>query len=267
MKSLISILTCVLVVALAASWAQIPPGNEAGVAMGHLHLNVRDIAANKTFFVVLGGSPVKVEPFEIVKFPGVLVYLNLPPGAQPATGGIIGTVVNHFGFRVRNLQESLTKWKAAGLKLEVGPNPGQAFAYTPDNIRFEILEDKSLTVPIAMHHIHFFVPEADVPKIQAWYAKMFGTKPGMRLQNQAADLPGVNLTFSKTPDPTAGTKGHLLDHIGFEIKNLEAFCKKLEETGMKFDRPYIKTATGLGLAFLTDPWGTYIELNEGLDRY
>ena len=58
------------------------------------------------------------------------------------------------------------------------------------------------------------------------------------------------------------------DHIGFEIKNLEAFCKKLEASGVKFDRPYGKSQTipGLGLAFLTDPWGTYIEINEGLDK-
>ena len=106
-----------------------------------------------------------------------------------------------------------------------------------------------------------------MPKIQAWYATMFGAIPGKRLQNQAADLPGVNLTFSKTSQRTVGTKGRLLDHIGFEIANLEAFCKKLEAAGIKFDRPYSKTPAGLGLAFLTDPWGTYIELNEGLMLY
>ena len=56
----------------------------------------------------------------------------------------------------------------------------------------------------------------------------------------------------------------MLDHIGFEVTNLEAFCKKLEAAGIKFDRPYGKLASGFGLAFLTDPWGTYIELTEGL---
>ena len=28
--------------------------------------------------------------------------------------------------------------------------------------------------------------------------------------------------------------------------------------------PYSKLPSGFGLAFLTDPWGTYIELTEGL---
>jgi hypothetical protein len=36
---------------------------------------------------------------------------------------------------------------------------------------------------------------------------------------------------------------------------------------VKFDVTYRKIpALGLSLAFLTDPWGTYIELTEGLNR-
>jgi hypothetical protein len=51
------------------------------------------------------------------------------------------------------------------------------------------------------------------------------------------------------------------------VKNLEAFTKKLEAEGVKLDRPYTKVAAlNIAIAFLTDPWGTYIELTEGLDR-
>jgi extradiol dioxygenase family protein len=56
----------------------------------------------------------------------------------------------------------------------------------------------------------------------------------------------------------------MLDHIGFEVRNLAAFCKKLEANGVKFDIPYAKQSSGIASAFLTDPWGTYIELTEGL---
>ena len=63
------------------------------------------------------------------------------------------------------------------------------------------------------------------------------------------------------------TKGRALDHIGFEVNGLEAFCKKLEAQGIKFDVPYRKVpALGISVAFLTDPWGTYIELTEGLRK-
>ena len=46
--------------------------------------------------------------------------------------------------------------------------------------------------------------------------------------------------------------------------DLEAFCRELEAHGIKLDRPYGKLPSGFGLAFLTDPWGTYVELTEGL---
>jgi len=61
------------------------------------------------------------------------------------------------------------------------------------------------------------------------------------------------------------TKGRSLDHIGFEVKNLEAFCKKLEADGVKFETPYtVRPEIDLKLAFLVDPEGTRIELTEGL---
>src|SRR6202049_1663132 len=236
-----------------------------GVTMGHWHMNSRDIEANKKIFVAMGGTAVKNGNFDIVKFPGVVVFLNQGPGAAPAVGGSVGTVVNHVGFLVPNVQASPAKWKAAGVPIEPGGNGrlDQAFVTTPDGLRIEILEDKNQTMPIRHHHIHFYVPEAQIPAIQAWYAKYFGAKPGMRGQNVAADIPGSNLSFHKTDTPTVSTKGHVLDHIGFDVKNLEAFCKNLQANGVQVDRPYTKNEqSGTGICFITDPWGTYIELNE-----
>ena len=107
------------------------------------------------------------------------------------------------------------------------------------------------------------MPEAAIPEMQAWYAKFFGARPGMRGADQAADIPGANLTFRKTDTPTVPTRGRVLDHIGFDVTNLEAFCKQLEAAGITLVRPYTKDAeTGAGLANIYDPWGTYIELNE-----
>ena len=44
----------------------------------------------------------------------------------------------------------------------------------------------------------------------------------------------------------------------------DAFCKRLEGLGVTLDVPYTKGPSGLGTARLTDPWGTSIELTEGL---
>jgi len=51
------------------------------------------------------------------------------------------------------------------------------------------------------------------------------------------------------------------------VKNpIDAFVlAKLEAGGMKLDRPFTRLPnSATAIAFLTDPWGTYIELTENL---
>jgi len=272
MKMLILICALAPLVTASALWAQLAAPNDAGVAMGHLHLHVQDVDAAKKFWIALGGTAEnKLGANEVVQFPGVLVLLAK---ADP-TGGAVGSIVNHVGFLVPNVQQSVAKWKEAGLTVEAGRTPQQAFVTTPDGlIRIEILENASQPQPIVFHHVHFYVgPGAQggvevIPEMQAWYAKMFGAKPGKSGQFDAADVPGVNLRFTKSDTATVPTKGRALDHIGFEVRDLEALCKKMEASGVKFDRPFTKRPDlGVSLAFVTDPWGTQIELTEGLTHW
>jgi catechol 2,3-dioxygenase-like lactoylglutathione lyase family enzyme/predicted enzyme related to lactoylglutathione lyase len=266
MKRLISALWLASSLAAGTAYAQPYAPNEAGVTMGHWHLNSRDVEANKKIFVGMGGTAGEPGGLQRVTFPGVVVILNLPAGAPPPTGGSVGSVVNHVGFIVQNVQESIAKWKAAGVPVEPGNNNrlDQAYVTTPDGLRIEILEDKNQKVPIRNEHVHFFVPESAVPQIQAWYAKNFGAKASTTRNNAPVDdIPGVQLRFNKTDTAAVPTKGRALDHIGFDVKDLPSFIKKLEAAGTKLDRPYTKNEqTGAALAFITDPWGTYIELNE-----
>ena len=253
-----------------SSRLQLAAPNAAGVSMGHLHLAVSDVESSKKFWVALGATAAKSGPLEGVILPAALILL----GKDEPSGGTAGSVVNHVGFTVPNVAQAMAKWRAAGLKMEPGRDALQGFVFTPDDLmKIEILEDRSLTVPIAFHHIHFFVADSgssvadSVAEIKAWYAQIFGAKPGKRGPFEADDLPGVNLTFSKSGSPTVGTKGRMLDHIGFEVKNLEAFSKNLETCGVNLDDPYTKHPEGIALARLTDPWGTCIELTEGLDGF
>jgi hypothetical protein len=56
-----------------------------------------------------------------------------------------------------------------------------------------------------------------------------------------------------------------VDHIGFEVKNLDAFVKNFEAQAIKMDAAVRQLpGTELKIAFVTDPYGTYIELTEGL---
>jgi catechol 2,3-dioxygenase-like lactoylglutathione lyase family enzyme/extradiol dioxygenase family protein len=251
--------------AAGAACAQPYPFNEAGVTMGHWHLNSRDVEASKKIFVAMGGVAMKPGDFELVQFPGVVVNLHLRPGSPPSAGPTDGTVINHVGFIVQNVQESVARWKAAGVPVQPGNNNrlDQAYVTTPDGLRIEILEDKSQSVPIRHEHVHLYLPESALAESQAWYAKIFGAKPGVRNSAPVADVPGVQLRFAKADKPMITTKGRILDHIGFDLKDLQGFIKKIEAQGIKLDRPYTKNEkTGDALAFITDPWGTYIELNE-----
>jgi len=269
MKRIVLCTFAASIMAAGPALAQREPFNEAGVTMGHWHMNSQNVEANKKIFIAVGGKAIKPGAFEIVNFPGVSIFLHQAPLAPPPTGGTAGSVINHVGLLVPNVQEAVARWKAAGVPVEFGKDvlmgkerTDQAWITTVDGLRVEILEDKSQTVPVKHHHVHFYVPESTIPGIQAWYGKHFGAKPGMRGRNQAADIPGVNLTFTKSDTPTVPTRGRVLDHIGFDVKDLDAFAKKLEDAGVKLDRKVERRPDGSALAFTHDEWGTSIELNE-----
>ena len=253
----------ILLAAITTASAQRAPFNAVGVTMGHWHLNSANVEANKKIFVALGGIAAKPGDFDIVKFPDVVIFLHLRSGSAPSTGGTDGTVINHVGFHVPNVQAVVAKWKAAGVPVEFGKyRTDQAWVTTADGLRVEILEDKTQTVPIKHHHVHYYVPEAEVAKIQAWYVKHFGATAGTRGTFQTANIPGAELAFSKTDKPTTPTLGHVLDHIGFDVKSMDETVKKLEAAGIKLDRPVVTQPNGSKLTFIHDPWGASIELNE-----
>jgi len=268
------------VIALGAR-AELSAPNAAGVAMGHLHYVVRDVAANKAFWVALGGRSVLFNgTTEGIVFPDVVVLLRQ---GEPV-GGTEGSVVNHVAFRVK----SLAALENAGFDVEHAEQfPGVASVHTPEGERIELFDDelatnlgftidnggtdaaaarhnRKLEVPIIAHHIHLNVPTDQVAAAKQWYATHFGGVAGKRWRYEAVDLPGININISGVDRAQAPTRGRMLDHIGFEVQNLEAFCRELEAHGIKLDRPYGTLPSGFGLAFLTDPWGTYIELTEGL---
>jgi catechol 2,3-dioxygenase-like lactoylglutathione lyase family enzyme len=248
--------------------AQLAPPNEAGITYGHVHLNVRDIEVHKKLWVEhFGGRVVQKGPLTAIKLPGMLIALT----QRAPTGGSAGTVMDHFGFKVRSLAEFLAGWRAAGLPVaqeftgaEGFPN---AYVMGPDETRIELQEDRNLPVKVSAYHIHFLT--ADYAKLRDWYVDLFSLVPRKRgTIETTADAPGMNLSFGDTKTPTVATRGRTIDHIGFEVRNLEAFCRKLEARGIKFDMAYRDVpAVALKAAFITDPSGVYIELTEGYAQY
>jgi predicted enzyme related to lactoylglutathione lyase len=288
MRSLIYAAAALLVLSSAAPStlsAQLLVARDNPVVYGHHHLNTTDVAAQKKFYIdTLGGTLVKIgtNQQEIIKFPNVLMFFR---PMQAPTGGSIGTTVNHFGFSVPDLRPVVEKIKANGFKMitrsevatnivvkddiaAIPPATSVAFALGPEDTKVELVEVKGQKAPIQLHHIHFFGQEN--AEMEAWYVKTFGAKAMPQNPNLVflqAELPGVVLNFTPSPTPTVGTQGRAIDHIGFEVKNLDAFTKQLAANGVRLERPYTKVAAlGIAIAFIKDPWGTYIELTEGLNQ-
>ena len=262
------------------SYAQLLASKNHPVAMGHHHLNVQNVEKNIKFWVSIGGELTTLGKTDVIKFPNVLVFLR----AQVPTEGTAGSVVNHIGLQFKKLRPVVKHLKQAGtpvitesvvgatmkvdadgLAMNEAANTYLAFVRAPNGARVELYENKKAEHTVENHHIHFFTPDVDAMK--AWYVEKLGAAPGQRSGMEAADVGGVNLTFSPSDQKTKPTKGRSLDHIGFEINNLKEMCKQLAANGIEFDRPYEEiTSIGLAIAFFTDPWGTYIELTEGLDK-
>jgi len=240
--------------------AQPAPFNQIGVTMGHWHIASKDVEANKKLFLAMGGKLFMPGGNPLIMFPGVYINLNL--GSEKGNGGTQDSVVNHVGFIVNNVQDRAAQWKAAGVRVLPGNNNrlDQAFVETPDGVRIEILEDKTQSMPVRNEHIHLSLTEAEIPKAQAWYAKTFGGKAGTRNDAPVVDLPGVQLRFAKADTKQVPTRGRVLDHIGFDVKDHAAFVKKIEAEGIKLDEPVRKGATGSTVTYITDPWGTRIEI-------
>lgn len=236
------------------AFAQLGSLNDTGIAIGHIHFLVGDPDVHKKIWVdALGAVPAKTGTLEMLRVPGVFVLFTR---GEPAAGSV-GSTVNHLGISVKDLADTRAKLEAAGVKLN------GVFADLPDGVRLEFLEDKAQTLPVVSHHIHMNTPNGE--KVRQWYVDTFGAGIGSRRNLPSAMFNGGQVDFLPAQMPTAATKGRAIDHIGFEVKNLEDFVKKLQAKGVTFDAPYRDVPNiGLKIAFILDPIGTRIELTEGL---
>ena len=268
---------CLLVLLLAstsASSAQLL-NKKAPVIVGHYHLNVTSVDEHKRFWVdTLGGTAIKVGSADVIKFPDILLFLRV----HPPTGGTRGTTFDHIGFAVPNVPETTARVVANGYKLTVGREiAGQAppapaaggsavygkFSYLigPDGVKVELVTSaESNPAPITHHHVHFV--NKQYVEMQQWYMKAFDAtlRPGQTDFFIGADLPGVGYMLNffrwELEENLVGTRGRAVDHVGFEVKNLEEFCKKLEAKGITLTQPYRKVPelNNIGTAVITDPW-------------
>ena len=259
MRIPIIVLVFVLLVSAAPLLAQLPAPNAAGVSAGHMHMMVRDPEAHKKIWVeALGAQVVTSGTLELLKLPGIFLVLGKAETAE----GSEGSSVDHFAFRAKDLAATKAKLVAAGVVI-AREDAREIQTVFPDKIKVEFYAAPMLAVPLEHYHVHLFTNDTD--GLRAWYVKHFGATTTTQGNATVTAVPGMDFSFRKTDKPQGATKGRSLDHIGFEVKGLEAFCKKLEADGVTFDAPFRDVPRiGLKIAFVLDPAGTRIELTEGL---
>jgi catechol 2,3-dioxygenase-like lactoylglutathione lyase family enzyme len=193
-------------------------------------------------------------------FPGLLINLNLQ--TEKGDGGTEGSVVNHVGFIVDNVQKRTAQWKAAGVAVLPGNNNrmDQAFVVTPDGVRMEILEDKTQAMPIRGEHVHLSVPDADRLKGCRVVREDLRGQSRYAQQRAGRGSSGRATPLRQSRHEAGATRGRILDHIGFDVKDHAAVVKRLEAAGIKLDEPPRKSAAGNTVTYITDPWGTRIEI-------
>jgi len=165
----------------------------------------------------------------------------------------------------------------------------------------EFDECPSFSDRIAFHHFHASTNGGalDGPALAQWYIDAFGMEIGERRGMPSAVVPGGRIDMlgafggggrgggrggrgggapggapggaargggapPAAPAGLAGTQGRAIDHIGFEVADMDATVARLE--GMGVEVVNRRSMGNLTIAFLTDPNGTYIELTEGLDQ-
>ena len=256
--------------------------NAAGVAMGHLHYVVRDVAANKAFWVALGGRSVLFNgTTEGIVFPDVVVLLRQgePTGGTRRLRRQSRRVSREVRRRDRERRlRSRVQRAVSGRRVRAHARR-RAHRAIRRRARDELgLHDRrrrqrrgrGAAQPQdrrADHRAPHSSQRADrsgrggegvvrdALRRRARQALALRRRRSARHQHQ-------HLRRRREPKRRRAAACSITS--ASRSTNLEAFCKELEAAGIKFDRPYGKLPSGFGLAFLTDPWGTYIELTEGL---
>lgn len=249
--------------------AQLFPADALGLRMGHVLLNVSDVAAHQRFWTTqFDARPVTVGRLQGVTVPGTVVLFR----AQASTGPAEGTTINHMGLKLNSLAAFTARFDKAGYKYEP-PRIGrestpQTYVTGPDGFRMELVEDPRIPAPAVSHHLHYWL-ERPID-VKAWYVRKLLLKPTLRGPYESGDVPGMNLTFAPLGSqkvPGAPMKGRLMDGIGFDVDNLRGYANKLKENGVTFDVPPAPDPElGILSATVTDPWGVPIRFTQGLAR-
>ena len=225
----------------------------------HLHLAAPDpIKAAAWYQKNLGGQPT-TEGTDRLMFGETRVIFQRNEKPMPSAG----SVVDHIGFSVNDVDAAMKAMEADGAKIE-GPArevPGLfkvGFLVDPFGTRLEIVQDPA---KLGLHHIHLRGPDPNASL--AWYVDKFGGTIG-KMKDQLAGINYGGIWLLATKGEATPSAGHAIDHLGFRPLNVDSAVATLKTKNVKVTtepRPLtLPSGVSMRLAFIEGIDGVRIEL-------
>ena len=196
-------------VVLIAGAAQVFAQTGMANMVDHIHLAVPDQAkAVEWYRKHFGGRPMTEAP-ERLMFGETRIIFQRNESAQPSSG----SVLDHIGFSVTDLDATLKNLEADGAKIvtparDVAGLFKLAFIEDPWGVRVEVVQDPA---KLGLHHVHLRAP--DPVAALAWYVdKVGGTVGKLKDRIDGINYGGVWMLAQKgEATPSQGMRSTISD--------------------------------------------------------
>ncbi|MEM6705298.1 MAG: VOC family protein [Acidobacteriota bacterium] len=240
--------------------------DRTALAWDHLHLNAADSNAAAAWYVEAFGpwSPpgIAAERVVVVGLQGARFGRHQFRWFDAEAEGSVGSVVDHYGWSVTDVDAACTAFEAAGAKLleeprTVGESLRICFLEDPWGAKFELLDDPDL---LGFHHVHLLVPDPESHRRHL--AELVGGEPSTF--NDL--LPGVRRddgpwVLYRAAAGLAPSLGRAIDHMAFTVQGLEERLDAMSAAGAKVEGPP-RDVDGARIGFAAAHDGARIELVE-----
>lgn len=244
----------VVTLGATAAWA---------VDWGHVHLLASDTKEAADWYAKhFDGKAAKMGPrMDTVTFGDKTILFS--KGRKDFKGSV-GSVLDHIGFSVPDVDAKMTELKAAGVKVTLDPLKIEsadltiAFVEDPWGTKIEVLDDKDT---LGFHHVHLEVADPDAAV--EWFTKVLGAKDTGQYKGLVASVRygdiWVLISKPRGDAKRVPSDGRSFDHFGVNYADLDAAADDLKAKGVKFTlepRPFGPAR----IAFIEGPEGVKLEL-------
>jgi len=234
----------------------------------HIHLNEpADEGSAWWEKNIPGGRRITEAPNRIMYGAVRLMFLS-----PRSSGGSDGSVIEHLGFSVADLDATMRALAAANVKViePVKSTPGlykSALIEDPWGTRIQLVQDPDL---LGLHHVQLRTPDPDA--MYAWLLDKFGgERTKLKGQIDSVKYAGTGgfttVYIIAAKGPSVPSQGRVIDHIGWRSTGPIEETKRMLE-GKKVEltsqpRPLdLPNGPSINFFYVAGPDGTRIELVE-----